>query len=76
MPECCGQPAALTRQAVLRHPLSMAHRKPNLPEKICLACSRPFAWRKKWARDWESVRYCSDACRSGRLAAKDKAKPA
>jgi hypothetical protein len=26
----------------------------------------PFAWRKKWARDWENVRYCSDRCRSGK----------
>ncbi|MGG5822687.1 DUF2256 domain-containing protein [Falsiroseomonas sp. HW251] len=47
----------------------MAHRKPNLPEKLCAACGRPFAWRKKWARDWEHVRYCSDACRTGRHGA-------
>ncbi|MFM8459051.1 MAG: DUF2256 domain-containing protein [Chthoniobacterales bacterium] len=40
--------------------------KANFPEKVCAACGRPFRWRKKWARDWESVRYCSDACRSGR----------
>jgi hypothetical protein len=38
--------------------------KANLPEKLCLACNRPFSWRKKWARDWESVRFCSDKCRS------------
>jgi hypothetical protein len=38
----------------------------NLPEKNCAACGRPFRWRKKWARDWDNVRYCSDACRSGR----------
>lgn len=44
----------------------MAHRKPHLPAKPCAACGRPFAWRKKWARDWEAVRYCSDACRTGR----------
>ncbi len=44
----------------------MAHRKPNLPEKPCAACGRPFAWRKKWARNWEEIRYCSDACREGR----------
>lgn len=25
-------------------------KKHNLPEKICLQCQRPFAWRKKWAR--------------------------
>jgi hypothetical protein len=44
----------------------MAHHKPNLPEKACAACGRPFAWRKKWARVWEEVRFCSDACRDGR----------
>jgi hypothetical protein len=44
----------------------MAHHKPTLPDKICAACARPFAWRRKWARDWEQVRFCSDACRSGR----------
>ena len=39
--------------------------KADLPTKNCLACARPFAWRKKWAKDWDSVKYCSDACRSG-----------
>lgn len=38
-------------------------RKSDLPSKTCAACQRPFAWRKKWERDWEGVRYCSDACR-------------
>ncbi|KAA2213761.1 DUF2256 domain-containing protein [Teichococcus oryzae] len=47
----------------------MAHKKPHLPQKICAACGRPFAWRRKWARDWEQVRYCSDACRSERFPA-------
>jgi hypothetical protein len=37
--------------------------KANLPTKICRACARPFAWRKKWARDWEQVLYCSGRCR-------------
>ncbi|MFC7474555.1 DUF2256 domain-containing protein [Dankookia sp. GCM10030260] len=50
----------------------MAH-KPALPEKTCAACGRAFAWRRKWARDWDSVRYCSDACRDGRYAAARKA---
>lgn len=35
------------------------------PEKVCPVCARPFQWRKKWERDWENVRYCSDACRRG-----------
>jgi len=39
-------------------------RKGDLPTKVCAACQRPFAWRKKWARDWEQVRYCSDRCRA------------
>ncbi len=39
--------------------------KTDLPGKICARCARPFAWRKKWARDWEAVKYCSDACRRG-----------
>ncbi len=38
-------------------------RKSDLPTKPCAACARPFAWRKKWARDWEAVKFCSDACR-------------
>lgn len=41
-----------------------ATRNPHgLPSKLCAACGRAFTWRKKWARDWESVLYCSDACR-------------
>ena len=38
-------------------------KKSELPSKVCAACGRPFAWRRKWARDWEQVRYCSDRCR-------------
>lgn len=39
-------------------------KKRDLPEKVCPVCGRPFTWRKKWARDWESVVYCSRRCRS------------
>jgi hypothetical protein len=38
-------------------------KKSQLPTKLCACCQRPFAWRKKWERDWASVRYCSDRCR-------------
>lgn len=37
--------------------------KSVLPTKTCPVCGRPFAWRKKWERDWENVIYCSDKCR-------------
>jgi len=40
--------------------------KADLPSKTCIVCNRPFTWRKKWAKVWDEVRYCSDACRSRR----------
>ena len=41
--------------------------KPPLPTKTCPVCARPFAWRKKWERDWPNVIYCSKRCaRAGR----------
>lgn len=42
-------------------------------EKTCARCGRALAWRKAWARDWENVRYCSDACRRHRLDDTDEA---
>lgn len=48
-------------------------RKGDLPEKICAQCGRPFAWRKKWARVWDEVRYCSDRCRAEAKRARDRA---
>ena len=41
----------------------MTHNKINLPEKICINCNRPFAWRKKWERNWDEVRFCSKKCK-------------
>jgi hypothetical protein len=38
-------------------------RKLKLPAKICPTCQRPFQWRKKWEKNWDSVVYCSHACR-------------
>ena len=43
--------------------MARMRRKSELPTKVCVACARPFTWRKKWARDWDEVKYCSDACR-------------
>ena len=37
--------------------------KRDLPTKTCLVCQRPFAWRKKWARAWPEVKFCSERCR-------------
>jgi hypothetical protein len=34
--------------------------------KICPVCQKSFTWRKKWAKDWENVIYCSERCKKSR----------
>lgn len=46
--------------------MTRMRRKTELPQKICVTCRRPFAWRRKWLRDWDCVRYCSERCRRQR----------
>jgi hypothetical protein len=36
--------------------------------KTCAGCGRTITWRKKWARDWDSVRWCSDRCRRAKVS--------
>jgi hypothetical protein len=59
----------------------MAHRQREKPDsdlassradKSCASCGRRIEWRAKWAADWESVKYCSSACRSHGLTATDR----
>ena len=42
-------------------------------EKTCVACGRTITWRRKWARNWDEVRFCSDACRRHRVDDTDRA---
>ncbi|HZH14818.1 MAG TPA: DUF2256 and DUF3253 domain-containing protein [Archangium sp.] len=44
---------------------------PAPPPKECVVCGRTITWRKKWERDWENVRYCSDRCRSRKAQVRD-----
>ncbi|MDE2465511.1 MAG: DUF2256 domain-containing protein [Alphaproteobacteria bacterium] len=46
--------------------MASMRRKAHLPQKICRVCARPFVWRRKWIRDWDSVRHCSERCRRRR----------
>ncbi|WP_445367200.1 DUF2256 domain-containing protein [Methylomonas sp. BW4-1] len=48
----------------------LMHQKALLPAKACAVCGRPFVWRKKWAQDWDAVKYCSERCRRQRGKAK------
>lgn len=38
--------------------------KQFLPSKPCAVCGRVMSWRKAWAKNWDAVLYCSDACRA------------
>lgn len=42
-------------------------------DKVCDSCGRRIEWRAKWARDWEAVRWCSDACRARGVRPIDRA---
>nr|MBK9653442.1 DUF2256 domain-containing protein [Bacteroidota bacterium] len=39
-------------------------KKENLPTKICITCNKSFIWRKKWEKNWNDVKYCSNRCRN------------
>ncbi|MDH6423369.1 DUF2256 domain-containing protein [Aurantimicrobium minutum] len=43
----------------------IAQTKNGFAPKVCERCGLPFEWRKKWARDWENVKYCSEKCKKG-----------
>ncbi|GAB2587785.1 DUF2256 domain-containing protein [Microlunatus antarcticus] len=40
-------------------------------DKTCASCGRRIEWRQKWAKNWDDVRYCSDACRRRKLTSVD-----
>ncbi|MEM6988303.1 MAG: DUF2256 and DUF3253 domain-containing protein [Pseudomonadota bacterium] len=41
-------------------------------DKVCARCGRVFSWRRKWASNWDRVRYCSDRCRRSKLSDIDR----
>lgn len=42
--------------------------KSFLPQKNCQTCGKPFSWRKKWEKNWDTVKYCSERCRNQKPA--------
>lgn len=32
-------------------------------DETCVSCGREIQWRKKWAKEWQHVKYCSAGCR-------------
>ncbi len=52
-----------------RHDTGFKGNKAHLPTKPCTVCGRPMSWRKAWAKNWDEVKVCSEACRrSGKAA--------
>jgi hypothetical protein len=51
--------------------------KPDRPtprkEKLCKTCKRPFHWTEQNSRDWDILKYCSEACSGHRAGEKDAA---
>jgi len=50
----------------------MSVRTSSRGSKICVACGRRMEWRKKWERNWESVKFCSDRCRRAGVSDLDR----
>jgi hypothetical protein len=42
--------------------------KQALPRKPCTVCGRDMVWRRAWAKNWDEVKVCSEACRRQRRA--------
>jgi hypothetical protein len=40
--------------------------------KTCVSCGRAMTWRKSWERNWDEVKYCSDACRKNKVSGTDQ----
>ena len=36
-------------------------------DKLCKTCRHPIHWTPQQARDWDIIKYCSDACRGTRI---------
>ena len=40
--------------------------------KTCVSCGRVMSWRRSWERNWDEVKYCSDACRKNKVSDTDR----
>lgn len=32
--------------------------------KVCCTCGQQMTWRRSWEKSWDTVKYCSDRCRT------------
>ena len=53
---------------VTPHQAGFRGNKAALPSKPCAGCGLMMTWRRRWAKNWGEVKYCSDACRRKKAA--------
>jgi len=72
---CMGE-KALSAHGSPSAPGAFRGNKKRLPNKTCVSCKRIMTWRKRWEKNWDEVKYCSEACRkAGRLRAGEDQSP-
>jgi len=49
--------------------------KQSLSQKPCAVCGLAMTWRKSWAKNWDSVLYCSERCRADKSHSTSKPSP-
>lgn len=42
--------------------------KAALPSKPCATCGLMMSWRRRWAKNWADLKYCSEVCRRNKVA--------
>jgi hypothetical protein len=55
-----------------REPRSSDGERGERGDKVCRSCGRLIQWRAAWAKNWENVAYCSDACRARNVQPVDR----
>ncbi|GAA1702813.1 hypothetical protein GCM10009792_23760 [Microcella alkalica] len=55
-----------------RHPGGRRHPARERADKVCRSCGRRIEWRAAWARNWDDVAHCSDACRARKVRPVDR----
>jgi hypothetical protein len=58
------------------HSTSFRGNKAALPSKPCTGCGLAMSWRRRWAKNWADVKYCSDACRRNKAVLGVSSRPA
>lgn len=54
--------------SLVRCSVAFRGNKSHLPSKPCTVCGLAMTWRRRWAKSWAEVKYCSEACRRKKTA--------